>query len=52
MALGFIIQRRLSHPSGVAGMNRNGWPDLDRNRWPECVGIRTEVEKRVRMELL
>ena len=50
MALGLIIQRRPYFPpggwlecSGMGGRNESECPaGMDRNRWPECVGIRTQ----------
>ncbi len=40
MGLGLIIQRRSQFPLGD-GRNGPEWPaGMDRNRWPECVGIR------------
>ena len=39
MGLGLIIQRRFHFPLG-GGRNQSEWPAaMDRNRWPESIGI-------------
>lgn len=44
MDLGLIIQRR-SHFPLRGGRNESEWPaGMDRNGWPECVGIRTRID--------